>query len=236
MEELMISEYEGIEISFGDEGWFNATEVGVHFGKRVDHWLANEDTREYIAELCKITSENQQLVNTRNSGYLQVPEITSKFFIKTKRGKHGGTWLHPRLAVLFARWCSPRFGIWCDIQIEKILRNKHPRQEWWRLRHQAASSYKVLCDTIKFAKEADGKEPKFYDYSNEARMINQIMFGCDKQDRHGLDKETLDILAKIEEHDLVLVGARVPYQQRKELITSMYEALVRAGARQVEQK
>jgi KilA-N domain len=36
----------------------------------------------------------------------------------------GGTWLHPKLAIDFARWLSPDFAVWCDLQIEKILRLK----------------------------------------------------------------------------------------------------------------
>lgn len=32
-----------------------------------------------------------------------------------------GTWLHPKLAVDFARWLDPRFAVWCDEQIEHIL-------------------------------------------------------------------------------------------------------------------
>ncbi|MEF6041736.1 KilA-N domain-containing protein, partial [Escherichia coli] len=33
----------------------------------------------------------------------------------------GGTWLHPKLAVRFARWLSVDFEIWCDEQIDAII-------------------------------------------------------------------------------------------------------------------
>jgi hypothetical protein len=33
----------------------------------------------------------------------------------------GGTWIHPKLAIDFARWLSSDFAVWCDLQIEKIL-------------------------------------------------------------------------------------------------------------------
>ena len=37
-----------------------------------------------------------------------------------------GAWFHPRLAVPFARWCNPDFGVWCDIQIAQNSGRKAP--------------------------------------------------------------------------------------------------------------
>lgn len=34
----------------------------------------------------------------------------------------GGSWFHPKLVVAFARWLHPRFAVWCDMQVEEILR------------------------------------------------------------------------------------------------------------------
>lgn len=34
-----------------------------------------------------------------------------------------GTWFHPKLAIVFARWLAPEFEIWCDEQIEELLKN-----------------------------------------------------------------------------------------------------------------
>ena len=33
-----------------------------------------------------------------------------------------GTWFHPKLAIVFARWLSTEFEIWCDEKIEELLR------------------------------------------------------------------------------------------------------------------
>lgn len=33
-----------------------------------------------------------------------------------------GTWLHPKLALMFARWLSMDFEIWCDGKIEELLK------------------------------------------------------------------------------------------------------------------
>ena len=36
-------------------------------------------------------------------------------------GNNRGTWLHPKLAIHFARWLDPKFAVWCDEQIEHII-------------------------------------------------------------------------------------------------------------------
>ncbi|MCU4389898.1 KilA-N domain-containing protein [Acinetobacter courvalinii] len=103
MNAIVKIKYEEHEHVFDSFGWFNATEAARKFGKRVDHWIKTNDTKEYLQALAEMT-------NTPEKGYL-----------KTKRGNHGGTWLHPDLAVNFARWLDKRFGVWCDIQIKKLL-------------------------------------------------------------------------------------------------------------------
>jgi hypothetical protein len=42
--------------------------------------------------------------------------------LKMRRGMGGGTWMHPKLAVRFAQWLDVDFAVWCDEQIDHILR------------------------------------------------------------------------------------------------------------------
>lgn len=120
MAELVKATYRDLAVNFTEEAWLNATAVAERFGKRVDHYLANAETKEYIAAL-------RETENTRDVGD----------FIKSKRGKNGGTWFHPDLAIHFARWLDVRFSIWCDRQIRDILTERHPHYDWKRLRHEA---------------------------------------------------------------------------------------------------
>ena len=39
-------------------------------------------------------------------------------------GRGGGTWLHPKLAVSFARWLDLKFAIWADLHIDALLRSR----------------------------------------------------------------------------------------------------------------
>jgi hypothetical protein len=102
---VIAANYNGMSVSFSGDGWFNATVAAKHFGKRVPHWLENAETQQYMEALA-------EALNIRNSGD----------FVRTYRGRDGGTWLHPKLAVAFARWCNARFAVWCDLQIDHILR------------------------------------------------------------------------------------------------------------------
>ena len=100
---------DAITVSFRSDAWFNATQVAAKFGKKPDDWLRTADTKDYISAISQICDfEENQLFSV-------------------KRGaptNGGGTWMHPKLGIPFARWLDARFGVWCDLQIEKIL---HPQ-------------------------------------------------------------------------------------------------------------
>jgi hypothetical protein len=98
--------YEGINYNFTDDGYIHATEAAKHFGKICRDYLKSERTQEYVKALCvKIQINQNQLVTVKAGG----------------GNVGGGTWIHPKLAIDFARWLNPGFAVWCDEQIEKIL-------------------------------------------------------------------------------------------------------------------
>ncbi|MBE0470606.1 MAG: KilA-N domain-containing protein [Methyloprofundus sp.] len=196
MVKIIKTEFNGELMQFNDAGWFNATAAADRFGKRIDHWLANAETKEYIEKL-----------NTRNVGDL----------IKTKRGKTGGTWLHPKLAIVFARWLSVDFAIWCDEQIDEIIHGTPERTDWKRVRHAAASSYKVMSAMLDMKRQLDGKETKPFHYANEAKLVNWVLTGEFKPvDRDSLTDHDLDLLAKLEELNSLLIGQGVDRDTRKD--------------------
>ena len=115
MNSIIKQDFEGHLYSFNDAGWFNATEAAKKRGKRLDHWLDNAETLEYIQALDEaLAGGGPKIVDTRKNGYVKTSRA------RIDRG--GGTWLHPKLAVAFARWLSAKFGVWCDLQIDGIMR------------------------------------------------------------------------------------------------------------------
>lgn len=108
---LIIKTYEhnglSVEVPFTQAAFFNATKVAQAFGKTPKDWLKTDETKEYIESYRrKILLEQNQLVIVKNGA----PETG------------GGTWLHPKLGVAFARWCNVDFAVWCDEIIEGILK------------------------------------------------------------------------------------------------------------------
>ncbi|MHA3098800.1 KilA-N domain-containing protein [Acinetobacter brisouii] len=197
MKGLINSKYDGIDCQFNEDGWFNATLAASKFDKRPIDWLRLDETQNYINALCE-----------------QLGISEPKSLIKAKR--NNGTWLHPKLAVPFTRWLDTRFGVWCDLQIDQLLRGNHPVIDIRRLRHQAAATYKAVCIVLQESRQQQGKETKPHHYMNEARLINWAMTGqFTRLDRDSLTFEEMDLLAALEAQDLVLIAKQCSYEQRK---------------------
>jgi hypothetical protein len=199
MPNLISAHYQGITVSFTDDGWFNATATAACFDKRLDKYLDNEDTKEYIKVLCEDP-------NTPKKGDL----------ITTKRGNSGGTWMHPDLAVHFARWLDKRFAIWCDRQIRSILSHGFPANDKAMLRHETAASFKVMTAILQMTRKDLGKNTGQHHYMNEAKLINWALNGKFAGiDRDKLPAPELNLLARLEEFDCLQLCSKLSYEARK---------------------
>lgn len=197
--ELIKSEYKGSEIQFNADGWFNATKAAASYDKKPAGWLRLETAKEYLAAMAEV-------FNCAESALL-----------KTKAGRHqSGTWFHPRLAIAFARWLDPKFSIWCDKQIDDIVRGHHPHHDWKKLRSEATASLKLMTDITKLTRELEGKSTKTHHYTNEVRLVNYAVTGeFKKLDRENLDATELDLLGKLEARNAVLIARGMEYKERK---------------------
>lgn len=104
MSNLIQREFKGQMFTFREDGYFNMTEAAKQFGKDVRDFLYSTTTEEYVEAM-------------ENAGI-------SRNITETQRGRNGGTWGHPKLAVFFARWLSPAFAVFCDAVIDDILNKK----------------------------------------------------------------------------------------------------------------
>ena len=110
MNAIQSFQFNNIPVSFRDDGYLNATAIAAHFGKRVPDFIKTEQNQEYINALAEHISKTTKIVLDKN-----------QLVIVKHGGNNRGTWLHPKLAVHFARWLDPKFAVWCDEQIEQIL-------------------------------------------------------------------------------------------------------------------
>lgn len=196
MTQIVERDYFGHMVTLQSDGWFNATQAAAKYGKQPAEWLRLQSTLDYIAALQR---------HNPNMGKSHI----------TRRGQSStsGTWLHPKLAVRFAQWLDPDFAVWCDAQIDSLVRGK---DDWRKLRHAAASSTKVQAAMLQQVRNAVGKATAAHHYMNEHKLVNSLLSGEYKGlDREALTSYQLDLLGHLELRNAVLIGMGMPYEQRK---------------------
>jgi len=214
----MKSKYEIIEVnqteitvdvsllSKTEEMFFNATEMARPFGKRVQHFLSLESTKEYMDEIFK----------SRDSTLLKQDDL-----IRTTRGKYGGTWLHKELAFEFAGWCSAFFRRNLHNWAEERIRKEN---NWKRKRLEAKTGFLPMTEAV-----LNAHDPvKHYHFSNEADMINRIVLGMSAKkfkQQMGVtsvrDAVTAAQLAELNDLQLIntgLIKIGMPFNERKEYL------------------
>lgn len=197
-------DYEGQAVRFNSDGWINATEAAARFGKLPHEWMRLPETVAYLEAMAK---------------YGKIPQL-----VRSRRGRNGGTWLHPKLAVAFARWLSVDFAVWCDEQIDALLRGE--QGNWQQARLQSAVGYRGLCDALAVACEERGKSPQRHHFINEARLINQVITGqFAGRDRDQLSAEELLLVSLIEIRDVLLIGQGKDFDARKKALLRYIQSL-----------
>lgn len=97
-------DFQGTGIQFSADGWINATATVQALAKAgLENFLRGSAYTEYA-----------EIVAAENS--VEFTELK-----RTKEGQKGGTFLHPDMAVVFARWISPAFAYWCDKQVAQLI-------------------------------------------------------------------------------------------------------------------
>lgn len=206
-------DYEGQAVRFNGDGWLHATEIAERFGKEPAQWLRLDSTKEYIERL----SERMEKSNVGKS------HIT---LVKTRRGNTStsGTWLHPKLAVKFARWLAVDFEIWCDEQIDALVRGDQAK--WQQARQQSAVGYRGLCDALAIAYEESGKTPQRHHFINEAKLINHVITGqFAGRNRDELSAHELVLVTLIEIRDVLLIGQGKDSAARKASLLRYVQSL-----------
>ena len=132
--------FNGRKVQFTSDGWLHATAIATSFSKEPYAWLVSPDTAAYMLALARalglivnpsVLQEFNQ-INELDSSKAATKSRLLKLvkaigLVKTKSGSPengGGTWLHPKLAVQFARWLDVDFAVWCDLHIDALLRGE----------------------------------------------------------------------------------------------------------------
>lgn len=104
-----------LKVQFDSETYINATEAYKVWGKKQSTFDSFK-TRSLLPYAAKLVSLGV-VVAPQNEVLPQLIVVKGDKFAVSERG----TWLHPKLAIMFARWLSMDFEIWCDQKIEELL-------------------------------------------------------------------------------------------------------------------
>lgn len=122
MKDIITMNYEGTDLVFTEDGFFNATLAAAKYGKKPAQWLRLGVTKEYVEALCEFHTSKGSSVCQKHTAIRSAEDLV----VTVNGGTSPGTWLHPKLAVAFARWLDVKFSVWCDNQIDLLLRNENP--------------------------------------------------------------------------------------------------------------
>lgn len=115
MDNLLQKTYLGKQIVFTPDGWINATQtIKTLEAKRLDNFIKSKYFTEYVNAFCKHHNLTYDEVVKTVRGNVSKSNPLNLGFTK-------GTYFHPDLVVLFARWINPDFAVWCDTIIKQIL-------------------------------------------------------------------------------------------------------------------
>ncbi len=114
--EIIVKKFQGIEVFFStsENLMLNATIIAKQFHKQPRDWLKTSETKAYMKAL---------------SIELLIPEERFTLIKQGGKPQEQGTWIHQKLIIVFARWLSPDFAVWCDLTIEELLKNNSTQKQ-----------------------------------------------------------------------------------------------------------
>lgn len=172
--------------------------------KRLQNYLDNKETKEYM-DVVLMDIQN----NSNESDY-------ENGVIKTKRGKNGGTWLHPYIMVDLGMWLNPQW---------KLIVVKWFWDNVILFRNECGDGFKEVTEALMLA--SGDKRTPHYIYSNEANMINKLVFGRIGKDlRNTATESELALLKALQKADTQLIKDGYDYHDRYEKLKDMKKYLI----------
>ena len=161
--------------------------------KRIDAYLVNQTTQDYIETIAKdINSNTQNSCDLKN-------QVT-----QANRGRvNGGTWMHPYLFIDFAMWLSPEFKLTCVKWIyDKLI----------VLRNDSGDSFKEVGAALR---DQDLVRPHYY--INETHLLNRLVFGNPEGGQRNIaTEEQLKLMTLLQKADAKLIREGRNYLQREQ--------------------
>lgn len=180
--------------------FFNANDLVEAFNtqsgssKRLQDYLDNKETRKYMDVVLTDLQNNANQRDFENG------------IIQTKRGKNGGTWVHGYILMDLGMWLSPQF---------KLIVVKWFWDNLVEFRNDCGDGFREVTEALLQA-NANNRTPP-YIYSNEANMLNKLVFGTIGIGfRNNATESQLALLKALQKADVRLIQQGLDYHDRYE--------------------
>lgn len=159
----------------------------------ISDWLRNRNTLEYLAAWESLNNPNfnyGEFAIIKDKSGLNNFKISVKDWvgrtnaigITAKAGRYGGTYAHTDIAFNFGMWISPMFQLYIvkEYQRLKEIESNQYNLEWNVKRLLSKANYRINTDAIDkyMVPKLSFSQRKEWVYSDEADLLNIVMFGC----------------------------------------------------------
>ena len=166
-------------------------------------WLRNKNTVSFLGFWEQLNNSDFKLhefvyfktnagTNSFNPSILEWIEKTNALGIVSKRGRYGGTYAHKDIAFEFGTWLSPEFKLLIITEFQRLKSREQNLIQWDSHRYLSKVNYHIHTDSIKntlLPKLQLLKSQEMYIYTDEADLLNLIVFGQTASDWRKENKE-----------------------------------------------
>jgi len=251
----------------GGEDYICLTDMAKSSGsdRALHSWLRTKNTIDFLGFWEQLNNPNFNLhdfvyfknnagANSFNPSITEWIEKTEATGIVSRRGRYGGTYAHKDIAFEFGTWLSPEFKLLIITEFQRLKAKEQKLIEWDSHRYLSKVNYRIHTDAIKnqlLPALQMAKSKEVYVYTDEADMLNTIVFGqiaaewriqnseltkSGKNQRDYASVTQLVVLANLESLNAHLLAEGRSQEQRvKTLINSaetQYKSLLQAEEEQ----
>ncbi len=166
-----------------------AKSAGSH--RALHSWLRTKNTIDFLGLWEQINNptfkvhefvyfKNNAGANSFNPSIIEWIGSTHANGIVSKRGRYGGTYAHKDIAFEFGTWLSPEFKLLIITEFQRLKEKEQQLVEWNTHRYLSKVNYRIHTDSIKnilLPSLSLTEKAKTYTYTDEADMLNKIIFG-----------------------------------------------------------
>lgn len=246
------------------EDYICLTDMAKAYGadRVIDNWLRNKNTLEFLGAWERLNNSDFNLLEfegIKNQAGLNRFTLSAKQWIRAvhargiiaRAGRYGGTYAHRDIAFEFGTWLSPEFKLLIITEFQRLKAAEQKQLHWDSRRYLTKVNYRLHTDSIKntlLPALAVGKSLETYVYTDEADMLNKIVFGMTAAEwrvanpgqpksanqRDSATIQQLVLLANLESLNAHLISDGRPRHERIEQLLAMarrqYQSLVNEAA------